>query len=102
MAQSMADSFGARIETRTSDGIALCLVIGDTEPMNAIAAVDGTPVGLLGNGRVLALVALNSLPTLRAQPSVRHAGPVNVDRARLADFARLTGNTLTQTPGPQT
>jgi hypothetical protein len=39
---------------------------------------------------------------LRAQPAVRLAGPVNVDRARLADFARLTGNTLERVPGSQT
>lgn len=102
MAQSMADSFGAKIETRASEGIALCLVIGDTEPVAAIAAVDGTLVGLLGSGRVLALVALDRLPVLRQQPSVRHAGPVNVDRARLAEFARLTGNTLSAPPNPQT
>lgn len=102
MAQSMADSFGARIETRTSDGISLCLVMGDTEPMTAIAAVDGTPVGLLGNGRVLALVALDRLPDLRRQPSVRHAGPINIDRGRLAAFAQLTGNTLTPLPNPPT
>jgi hypothetical protein len=94
MAQSMADSFGARIETRTSEGTALCLVIGDPAPLAAIAAVEGKPVSALGSGRVLALVRLDRLPTLRQQPSVRHAGPVNVDRERLAAFARLTGNTI--------
>ena len=99
MAQSMADNFGARVETRTSEGIALCLVIGESAPLAAIAAVEGKPVSSLGNGRVLALVSLDRLPILRQQPSVRHAGPVNVDRSRLAAFARMTGNTLSPSPG---
>ncbi len=98
MRHAMADSFGARIETRAGDGVALCLVIGDTEPMAAIAAVEGKPVSLLGNGRVLALIRLDSLPALRQQIAVRHAGPVNVDRNRLAAFARLTGNALPTSP----
>lgn len=97
MANTMAESFGARIETRTSQGIALCLVIGDAAPLAAIAAVEGKPVSSLGHDRVLALVNLERLPALRQQPSVRLAGPVNIDRARLEAFARMTGNPL---PGP--
>ncbi len=91
---SMAERFGARIETRVGDSIALCLVVGATTPLHAIAAVDGKAVSGLGNGRVLALIELNRLGTLRQHPSVRHAGPVNVDRARLSAFAQITGNTL--------
>ena len=97
MAQSMAESFGARIATRTSQGTALCLVIGDAAPLAAIAAVEGKFVSSLGHGRVLALVNLERLAALRQHGSVRHAGPVNIDRTRLEAFARMTGNPL---PGP--
>jgi hypothetical protein len=102
MARSIADIFGARIETRTGNGLALCLVIGHASPLAAIAAVEGQAVSALGNDRVLALVNLERLPALRQQPAVRHAGPVNVDRARLEAFARLTGNPLAPLPDTPT
>lgn len=97
---SMAEHFGARIETRAGNGVALCLVVGSASPLRAIAAVEGTPVSGLGNGRVLALVELGRLPELRSHPSVRHAGPVNVDRERLATFAAMTGNPLSPQSEP--
>lgn len=97
--RSMAEQFGAKVETRVGSGVALCLVVGNASPLRAIAAVEGTPVSGLGNGRVLALVELGRLAALRQDPSIRHAGPVNVDRQRLAAFAAMTGNSLSPQPG---
>lgn len=96
---TMAERFGARVETRVGNGTALCLVIGNASPLRAIASVEGMPVSGLGNGRVLALVELSRLPMLRQDPSIRHAGPVNVDRERLAAFAAMTGNPMSPQSG---
>lgn len=95
----MADAFGAQVSVPVG-GRSLFFVVGRAGAPDAIvASVGGSVVTHLPDRRrVLALAPLEALGTLTSHPEVAIAGPVAVDRARFAAFARLVG--LDEQPAP--
>ena len=99
-----AEAFGAQVAV-PAEGRSLFYVVGRAGPPDlAVPAAGGSVVTRLPDPRrVLAVAPIASHASLRNDPSVELAGPVNIDSERLTRFVELVGlekNSRTQEGQP--
>jgi len=86
-----ADAFGARVQA-PGDHQGLHLVVAAAgELPRLLSEVQGRPVVVLGERRVLALMTMAGATILSRHPQVRLCGPVSVDPQRFDLFVKTIG-----------
>lgn len=87
LASDTAAGFGATVHL--ADARTLFLVVGaDADPAPAVLAAGGAVLARLGPHRLLAHCQVTRGAALAGHADVRAAGPVSIDPARFAAFAR--------------